>query len=366
VTTRAGGETALDTAVRREMRRAGAPGLSLAVTRHDRLLHGAAFGAADLRSGAQATASTRYLWFSMSKIATATAVAALADSGRLDLDAPVREFVAGYPSVPVPVQPTVRHLLSHTAGLANPTPLRWVRPADAPPPEPEDFLDRLLRRHGRPRHPVGGPPHYSNLGFLLLAQIVTRVSGEPFTRHVERAVLRPAGMVQTSYSWPAEGTVATGYLRAPRAVTPVLRALLPRGIVGPRVGSYLSFRPFLVDGPGYGGLVGPVTDAVRLGALHLGDGTLDGFRILSPASARRMRLLTAVGRHLDVGLGWFRPADRRTARPAFVEHLGGGAGYLGLLRIYPELDLGIAVTANTTRGLDLDAICRAVLATGWS
>jgi hypothetical protein len=36
-----------------------------------------------------------------------------------------------------------------------------------------------------------------------------------------------------------------------------------------------------------------------------------------------------------------------------------------LLRIYPELDLGIAVTANTTRGLELNAICRAVLATAW-
>jgi CubicO group peptidase (beta-lactamase class C family) len=344
------------------MRRAGVPGLSLAVTRHDRLLYAAGFGAAELRSGAQATATTRYLWFSLSKIATATAVVALADTGRLDLDAPVREFVAGYPSIAVPVQPTVRHLLSHTAGLANPAPLRWVRPADAPPPDPEDFLDRLLRRHGRPRHPIGGPPHYSNLGFLLLAQVVTRVTREPFTQHVERAVLRPAGMRQTSYSWPTEGTVATGYLRAPRALTPVLGALLPRGLVGPRVGSYLSFRPFLVDGPGYGGLVGPVTDAVRLGALHLGDGTVDGTRILSPASSRRMRLLTTVGRDLDVGLGWFRPADRRTARPAFVEHLGGDAGYLGLLRIYPELDLGIAVTANTTRGLDLDAICAAVLA----
>jgi CubicO group peptidase (beta-lactamase class C family) len=365
VTARARGETALDNAVRGELRRAGVPGLSLAVTRHDRLLHATALGAADLRSGAPATAATRYLWFSVSKIATATAVVALADGGRLDLDAPVREFVAGYPSVPVPVQPTLRHLLSHSAGLANPAPLRWVRPVDAPPPEPQDFLDRLLRRHGRPRHPVGGAPHYSNLGFLLLAQIVARVSGEPFTRHVERAVLRPAGMLHTSYSWPAGETVATGYLRAPRAVTPILGALLPRGIVGPRIGSYLSFRPFLVNGPGYGGLVGPVTDAVRLGALHLGDGTVDGTRILSPASARRMRLLTAVGRDLDVGLGWFRPADRRTASPAFVEHLGGGAGYLGLLRIYPELDLGIAVTANTTRGLDLDAICRAVLATAW-
>jgi CubicO group peptidase (beta-lactamase class C family) len=78
--------------VQREMRRNRVPGLSLAVTRHDRLLHPAVYGFADIASQAAATPRTAYLWFSMSKIATATVAMAAAEAGHLDLDAPVREY----------------------------------------------------------------------------------------------------------------------------------------------------------------------------------------------------------------------------------------------------------------------------------
>src|SRR4051812_24766932 len=69
------------------------PGLSIAVTDTDRLLSAPAFGPAALTPRRPATADTRYLWFSMSKIATATAALQLADQGRLDVDAPVSSFV---------------------------------------------------------------------------------------------------------------------------------------------------------------------------------------------------------------------------------------------------------------------------------
>src|SRR3954468_18442748 len=69
------------------------PGLSVAVTDADRLLFAEGFGSADLAAGRPTTADTGYLWFSMSKIATATAALRLADEGRLDLDAPVSELV---------------------------------------------------------------------------------------------------------------------------------------------------------------------------------------------------------------------------------------------------------------------------------
>jgi CubicO group peptidase (beta-lactamase class C family) len=151
----------VDTAARRmaavvqhEMRRRHVPGLSVAVTRHDRLLHAAGYGSADLATHRTATPRTAYLWFSMSKIATATMAMAAAEAGQLDLDAPVREYVPGYPAGPVPIQPTVRQLLNHTAGTANPLPIRWVRRAGSPPPDPQEFLDRILARHGRPKYPI--------------------------------------------------------------------------------------------------------------------------------------------------------------------------------------------------------------------
>ena len=64
----------------------------------------------------QATPFTSSLWFSMSKLVTATAAVRLADEGRLDLDAPYSEYLGGRPGGSA----TVRQLLSHTAGIANP------------------------------------------------------------------------------------------------------------------------------------------------------------------------------------------------------------------------------------------------------
>ncbi len=111
----------------------------------------------------------------------------------------------------------------------------------------------------------------------------------------------------------------------------------------------MSLRRFLLDGSAYGGLVGSVTDAARFLRMHLRDGDLDGVRLLSEAGSRRMREIGAPGRRYDLGLGWFRPTDARDADPPFVEHLGGGAGFLDVMRLYPTRGVGIVVMGNATR-----------------
>jgi CubicO group peptidase (beta-lactamase class C family) len=74
------------------MREGHVPGLSLAVVDQDRQLLAGGFGAASLVGAVPATPTTAYLWFSMSKIVTATAALRLADDGLLDLDAPLHEY----------------------------------------------------------------------------------------------------------------------------------------------------------------------------------------------------------------------------------------------------------------------------------
>jgi CubicO group peptidase (beta-lactamase class C family) len=124
------------------------PGLAAAIVTADGAVEFVTSGLADIRTLRPVTAQTTFLWFSMTKIVTATAVMMLADLGALDLDAPVIESV---PEMGVLRGPgsliTARHLLAHSSGLANPPPVRWVRPAGAPPPDSRTFLARLLRRH---------------------------------------------------------------------------------------------------------------------------------------------------------------------------------------------------------------------------
>jgi CubicO group peptidase (beta-lactamase class C family) len=341
------------------MARHHVPGLSFAVTDSAGLLHAEGLGSSDLSTGRPATAGTRYLWFSMSKIATATVALRLADEGRLDLEAPVPDLVPGF-RAPAGPQPRIRQLLDHTSGAANPLPLRWVVPADRDRADVQARTAELVARHGRPRRAPGGPARYSNVDYLVLAEAVARVAGRPFEDHVRQALLTPAGMADTGYAHPGGVGTATGYVRLPPGAGPLLRAALPAGIVGRRHHDQVALRPFRVVGAGYGGLIGSAPDAARLLRLHLADGVIDGCRVLRPETARAMREIRTPGRPFDLGLGWFRrPADR-DADPAFVEHWGTGAGFWNAMRLYPGRDLGIAVLTNTTRPYDHDTLMRAV------
>ena len=59
-----------------------------------------------------------------------------------------------------------------------------------------------------------------------------------------------------------------------------------------------------------------------------------------------MQTITATGRKLDVGLGWFRYRSAPTTGPRFLEHTGGGGAFFNMMRIYPGERLGVVVMGN--------------------
>ncbi|MFL6071401.1 MAG: serine hydrolase domain-containing protein [Actinomycetes bacterium] len=335
------------------MRKGNVPGLSLAVVDANGLRFAGGFGTADFDSGVKPRPSTQYLWFSMSKIVTATAAMALADEGRLDLDAPIKEY-ASYLEAPGAIQPSTRQLRSQTSGLRNPIPIRWAHLATDEAPDAAALLQRQMSRRRADRYPVGEAARYSNLGYLAAGAVISAASGEPFTKYVQQSVLSPAGMRRTGYTYQPDGDAATGYARVPRIVTPVLRAALPSGVIGARHGRYLALKRFYVDGPSYGGLVGDVLDAGRFLRLHLNNGSLDGHRVLSEQSARAMRVLDQPGKPFDHGIGWFR---RPSVGPGdWVEHFGSGVGFWNVMRLYPERGLGVVVMSNSTTTYDFEPL----------
>src|SRR5215213_8620140 len=228
--------------------RGAVPALSVSVVKGDRLVWAKGFGFADLASSTPATPRTSYLWFSMTKIVTATAVMRLAEGGNIDLDAPADEYYPGFKVVSQPVPVTVRHLLSHSSGLANPLPIRWVYPAAGPVPDRRAFVERLLGKHRRLKFAPGGRASYSNLGYLVLGEVVSEVSGTSYEEYLRDEIFSTLGMDRTGFAYqePAVDEAATGYQPLWRPLTPIFSAALPRGIVGPRQGRYVAFRPFYV------------------------------------------------------------------------------------------------------------------------
>jgi CubicO group peptidase (beta-lactamase class C family) len=307
-------------------------------------------GLADLRERRPASPATACCWFSMTKIVTATAAMQLAEGGRLGLDDPITRYVPAFPARRHGKVATVRHLLSHSAGLSNPLPVRWVHPPHEDGPEPDELLARLPRRHRRLKRAPGTRAHYSNVGFLLLGEVIAAASGRPYRDYVREQVLAPLGMTRTDFGY-APGVardVATGYhwRRSPAAAA--LELLLPRWVLGPRVGQYRELRPFVNDGAAYGGLIGPVEDAARFVAAHVGGGTLNGVEVLRRESVAAMQTPTASGRVLDVGLGWFRRRSDTPSPERYWEHLGGGAGFWTMIRVFPDRGLGAVTMGNAT------------------
>src|SRR5919107_2334194 len=178
------------------------PALSVSVVKGDRLVWSKGFGLADLATASPASPRTSYLWFSMTKIVTATAVVRLAEDGKLDFDAPADEYFPGFKVVSQPTPVTVRHLLNHSSGLANPLPIRWVRPASAPAPDRQAFVERLLARHRKLKFTPGERAVYTNLSYLVLGEVVSRAAGTSYEDYVRDKLLIPLGMECTGFAYP--------------------------------------------------------------------------------------------------------------------------------------------------------------------
>lgn len=331
-----------------------APGVAVVVVGAEGVRARVAVGEADVAGRTPLEADMAMPWFSMTKIVTATVVVRLAERGALELDRPVLPLVPELRALrPAEwaARITLRHLLQHSAGLVNPVPVRWVHPAGEPGPDPDMFLAWLLERHPKLAFEPGTRSSYSNLGTLVAGAAVARATGRRFEDVVREEVLEPVGMPSTGFSFRPGAPAATGHhpRRSP------MRLMLPRWVVGEATGRWVALRPFLLDGAAYGGLVGTADDAARFLQMHLRDGEIGGRRVLSPESAAQMRRISLRGRRFDLGLGWFLPADRRDAAPPFVEHLGGGAGFFDVMRMYPTLGVGAVVMGNATR-YDVDAV----------
>lgn len=323
------------------------PGLSVAVLTPGGVWS-EGFGLADIEAHKPADANTVYLWFSMTKLMTATAVVQLADRRELDLDGPIIDLIPEFPGRDGASRVTSRHLLSHSAGLANPIPVGWVRRANNPAENLETFTARLLKKHARLRGEPGTRASYSNLGYLVLGEVIHAVSGVPYIEYVRTQLLKPLGMTTTDFVYRADMTphAATGYHPRFNVATPLLRLITPAGIFDHRVGKFWALSRFCVQGAPYGGLIGSVSDAARFLDLHIDPGAHPG--VLSEQATIAMQQTTARGRKLDVGLGWFHRHSDPPSAARYWEHLGGGGGFFNMMRTYPELKLGLIAMGNAT------------------
>jgi CubicO group peptidase (beta-lactamase class C family) len=195
------------------------PGAVVAVGRHGRLVLLAAVGHYGVDDSRPVDPATIYDLASLTKvIGLTTACMQLVDDGSLDLDAPVQRYVpefrgAGKERV------TIRHLLTHASGLPAWRPLFR---------ETKDRATTLVLVDTTPLDTLPGERFaYSDLGAILLTQVVERLTGERIDRYLARHAFEPLGMTATRYLPPRSwrGRIA------PTEIDTVFRHRLIRGEV---------------------------------------------------------------------------------------------------------------------------------------
>jgi CubicO group peptidase (beta-lactamase class C family) len=300
-------------------------------------------GAADLCGHRSMEAGTTLMAYSMSKTVTAAAALQLVENGRLHLDDAIERYV---PASPYGPHVLVRHLISHTSGIPNPIPLRWVHPADAHGTFDEDAaLAAVLRRYPRLSGEPGTKYAYSNIGYWLLGKVVERASGAPLPSYVADRILRRLEMApgELGYVVSDPARHAIGYLEKYSFVNLLKPFLIDRQLVGRYCGRWLEIRSHYPNGPAFGGLVGSarafgvfLQDQLRPHSALFNDAT----RALFFAPQQ-----TNDGRSIAMTLGWH--IGSLNGRRFFYKE-GGGGGFHCMMRLYPDSGLGSVVMCNAT------------------
>ncbi len=175
------------------------PGYAVGVVQNGELVFAKGYGMANLEYGVPITAQSRFYIGSMSKQITAAAVALLVQQGKVQLTDDVHKYVPELPDYGHSI--TVDNLIHHTSGIRDWTSIHLFSGLD---PRYEDRLDnsdvlQLILRQRSLNFVPGTDFRYSSSGYILLAKIVERASGQTLPEFAKQNIFGPLGMEHTLF-----------------------------------------------------------------------------------------------------------------------------------------------------------------------
>jgi CubicO group peptidase (beta-lactamase class C family) len=239
----------------------------------DRVIHLGAVGRTDLAKDRKMRPDDIFWIASMSKPVTSVCIAILADEGKLSFDDPLAKHLPEFASLSVAHPVTLRDVMTHTSGFGEMTER-----------EPHLTLAETSRKLAGqpPRFQPGSRFSYSTAGIDILGRVVEVVSGMPFDQFLQKRVLNPLGMKDTSF-WIApekESRYAHPYrwnAQASKLEETTIPYLYKTAVTDRQ-------RPPL----GGAGLFSTAGDIARFYQMMLNRGALNGKRILKPETVAEM------------------------------------------------------------------------------
>jgi CubicO group peptidase (beta-lactamase class C family) len=305
-------------------------GATVAVVKDGALFYANGYGYSDVAHRTPVSAERSLFRIgSTSKLFTWTAVMQLVEQGKLDLDTNVNKYLDfkipdTYPKQPI----TLRHIMTHTPGFEEDG--RDLITDDTTKMIP---LGRWLATHipGRVR-PPGTFSSYSNYATAVAGYIVQRVSGENYDDYIEKHILAPLGMTQTTTRQPLpaglKNDMSNGYIWAG--------------------GVYQPQKFEIINAPPAGSIASSATDMSKFMIAHLEDGK----GILAESTAKKMhaRAFGHDPRLPGFALGFYEQSSHGLR---IIGHGGDTRWFHTDLALIPEEKLGVFVSYNTASGAEL-------------
>jgi CubicO group peptidase (beta-lactamase class C family) len=317
----------IDAYIEREMRDVHIPGLALGIVHNDEVVHLRGFGQAG-PAGHAVTPQTPFILASASKSFTALAIMQLVESGKVDLDTPVRRYLPDFrvADEAASAQITVRHLLHHTSGL----------PEDSAfgPMLSNDIRDEALSDRVRAledvqlSNAVGAVFEYTDANYDVLGLVVQTVSGQSYESYIAEHVFAPLGMNQsyTNQTDAQRNGLATGHrswFGYPRPFeAPYSRAAMPS--------SYL---------------ISSAEDVAHFLSMQLSDGRYAGRSVVSPEGIAAMHAPAVQEGTRDIfyGMGW---ESRSMGGVPVVRHDGTNANFYADMVLDSGDRWGVVILTN--------------------
>lgn len=173
------------------------PGCALAIIQDGAIIYQRGYGCADLEHDIPISPTSVFDIASTSKQFTATCIAILARQGKLSLDDEVRQHIPEMPGYAHPI--TIRHLIHHTSGIRDYLTLMELAGMRYENEYPDEEVIDLICRQKELNFEPGEEYLYSNTGYLLLGEIVKRVSGKTLRAFADEWIFAPLGMKKTHF-----------------------------------------------------------------------------------------------------------------------------------------------------------------------
>ena len=320
------------------------PSVQYIIFNKDSVIHRFQFGFSDIKNKLKTGENTTYNAYSVTKTFTALSILQLAEQKKLDIEQPVKKYL---PEFPYSSEITIRQLMTHSAGIPNPIPLSWIHLADEHKSfDRTIFFSKIFIKNNKTKSKPNEKYAYSNLGYVLLGQLIEKVSGISYENYVRENILQPLNIKPNELDFTITDTNlhAKGYHKKYSFSNIILGLLLNKSkYVDKTEGKWNSFKDNNVNGVSYGGLIGVPNAFVK----YIQELLKPNCKLITDDYKKMLftENYTSNNKATGMCLSWF---SGQLNGNQYFAHAGGGGGYYCEIRIYPDLGIASVIMFNRT------------------